>query len=292
MLLGLFGWTAYWLIGLRGLAWVQQDWGNVPLIGAAIAAPLLSFTLMLVSIAAMMGVPVASLDWAMTEGMIVSTDMGWAFLLRATLLIIGLCALLVRHQTKAALPIAALCFAGALLTLGWSGHAAATEGGLGLFHRMNNGVHLLSAGLWLGAIGWFLYLIAKAHRQPALVPAQRLLRAMHHFAPLGVALVGTVALTGLINAQLIFGLENGWAIMTTSYGLLLASKIALVGAMLGLAAQNARVVRQGALSDEEKTNEPPAQLTVLRRSLTGEFVLGVGVTGLVALLGMMSPVPM
>ena len=292
MLLGLFGWTAYCLVGLRGLTWVRQDRGHVALIGAAIAAPTLSLTLMLVSIAAMMGVPVASLDWAMTEAMILGTDMGWAFLWRAALLIGGLCALLVRQQTKAALPIAALCFAGALIALGWSGHAAATEGGLGLFHRLNNGVHLLSAGLWLGAICWFLHLTRMAHRQPDLIPAQPLLAVMHRFAPMGVGLVTIVALTGLINSQFIFGLENSAAVLTTTYGLLLAAKVTLVGGMLALGAHNARVTRRLAVVEDGVMADPETALSALRRSLAREFVLAVSVTGLVALLGTMSPMMM
>ncbi len=292
MLLGLFGRTAYWLVGLRGLNWVQQGQGNVPLIAAAIAAPLLSLTLMLVSIAAMMGVPISALDWAMTEAMIVGTDMGWAFLLRVALLITGLCALLVRQQTNAALPIAALCFAGALMTLGWSGHAAATEGGLGLFHRLNNGVHLLSAGLWLGAICWFLHLTLKAHRQPYDVPPQPLLAVMHGFAPWGIGLVATVALTGLINSQLIFGLENSAEVLTTPYGLLLASKVTLVGGMLAFGAHNARVTRSLAVGVDGAMADAKTALSALRRSLAGEFVLAVSVTGLVAVLGTMAPMVM
>jgi copper resistance protein D len=292
MVLGLFGWTSYWLVGLRRLTSVRQDRRNVALIGAAIAAPLLSLALMLVSIAAMMGVPISSLDWAMTEAMIVGTDMGWAFLLRATLLIIGLCALLVRQQTKAAVPIAALCFAGALMTLGWSGHAAATEGGLGLFHRLNNGVHLLSAGLWLGAITWFLHLTRKAHRQPDAVPAQPLLAVMHCFAPCGVGLVTIVALTGLINSQLIFGLENSVAVLTTPYGLLLAAKVTLVGGMLAFGAYNARVTRRFSVEKDSAMADPDTALSALRRSLAGETVRAVSVTGLVAMLGTMSPMMM
>jgi copper resistance protein D len=292
MLLGLFGWTAYWLVGLRGLTWVRQDQGSVALIGAAIAAPLLSLTLMQVSIAAMMGVPIHSLDWAMTEAMIFGTDMGWAFLLRATLLISGLCALLVGQHIKAAVPIAALCFAAALMTLGWSGHAAATEGGLGLFHRLNNGVHLLSAGLWLGAIGWFLCLTIKAHRQPYDVSPQSLLAVMHGFAPFGVGLVTIVALTGLINSQLIFGLENSVEVLTMPYGLLLAAKVTLVGGMLAFGAHNARATRRLVVGKDGAMADPETALLALRRSLAEEFMLAGGVTGLVAVLGTMSPMMM
>ena len=292
VLLGLFGWTAFRLIGLRGLKWVPQTRGGAVLIMAAIAAPLLSLALMQVSIAAMMGLPIKTLDWAMTEAMILGTDMGWVFLLRAALLIIGLCALLARHRTTAALPIAAACFAGALMTLGWSGHAAATEGALGMFHRLNNGVHLLSAGLWLGAIGWFLHLTVAAHRAPDHGSAPPLLAKMHGFAPLGVGLVATVALTGLINSQLIFGLENGAMVLTTTYGLLLAAKVILVGGMLAFGAHNAGIARRQALAGDSASASSTATLSTLRQSLVGEIALAVIVTALVAVLGTLSPTMM
>lgn len=292
LLLGLFGWTAFRLLRLRGLDWVSQHEGMAALIFVAMCAPLVSIALMLVSIAAMMGAPVSSLDGPMIEAMIVGTDIGTGFLIRLALLVAGLGALLASRAGMFGGLIAAICFAGALLTLSWSGHAAATEGDLGLFHRLNNGIHLLAASLWLGAMCWFLFLTVRAHRQPDFLPAYPLLHVIHAFAPLGVGLVATVAVTGLINAQLIFGLENSVPFLTTPYGVLLAAKVVLVGAMLAFGAHNARIGRQAALDGESERLEPSITLLRLRRSLAGELMLAVGVIGLVAVLGMISPMMM
>jgi putative copper resistance protein D len=292
LLLGLFGWTAFHLARLRHLEWVSQDEGRPALTLVAICAPLLSIALMLVSIAAMMGASVASLDWPMIEAMIVGTEMGMAFLIRLALMFIGLCALLAMQGGKAVQLIAPICFGGALLTLSSSGHAAATEGGLGLFHRLNDGVHLLSTSLWLGAICWFLWLTVKAHRQPDLIPVLPLLRVMHAFAPLGVGLVAAAALTGIINAQLIFELENSVSVLTTPYGVLLTAKVVLFVSMLTFGAHNALIGRQAALDGESERMETSITLSRLRRSLAGELILAVGVIGLVAVLGMMSPIMM
>ena len=183
-LLGLFGWSAFRVIGLRrldsGLGW------RVPLATkvAALAAPLVSAGLMAVSIAAMMGQPVTALDWSTLEAMIGSTPVGQAFVLRLAVLIAALAALW-RAQSAAAVAIAALLYGAALLTLGWSGHAAAAEDAPGLTHRINNGAHLIAAGLWLGAIGWFWALTRWARSQPRRELAPELLRTMHAFAPLG-----------------------------------------------------------------------------------------------------------
>jgi putative copper resistance protein D len=291
-LLGLFGCTAFRWIWLRGLDWLPNKRSISWLIAAAVAAPFLSLALMLVSIAAMMGLPVTALDWTMIQAMIQGTDIGRAFLVRLGLLVIAVLALLARSRSRLALPVAAAAFGGALMTLGWTGHAAATEGVIGLLHRVNNGVHLLAAGLWLGAIGWFLHLSVVAHRRPDHVAPRNLLTATHRFAPLGVGLVATVALTGLINSQLIVGLENGVDVIATSYGVLLAAKVALVGGMLAFGAHNARIGRQHALGDVGEITDPGPTLANLRRSLIGEFGLAIGVIALVAVLGMMSPMLM
>jgi copper resistance protein D len=288
LLLGLFGWAGFRVTSLRAEDWLPERSGRTTAIVAAALAPFVSIGLMLASIAAMMGQPVTTLDWSMIESMTLGTDMGWAFMARTALLVAGLVALVARRKTVG-LAIAALLFAAALLTLGWSGHAAATEGALGWVHRLGNGVHLLAAGLWLGAIGWFLHLTFYAHREPEHASAIPLLTIMHRFAPFGVTLVAVVSITGLLNTQLIFGLENSMATLTTTYGLLLAAKIVIVGGMLAFGAHNAWINRGNVAANISAGQSESAALASLRRSLAIELTLGVVVIGLVAILGMLSP---
>ena len=287
LLLGLFGWAGFRAVGLGTADWMPERSDRTTAIIAAALAPLVSAVLMLASIAAMMGQPLTTLDWPMIESMTLSTGIGWAFMARTALLVAGLLALIIGRS--AGVSIAALCFAAALLTLGWSGHAAATEGALGWLHRLGNGVHLLAAGLWIGAIGWFAHLTAVAHREPGRLSALPLLTLMHRFAPLGVALIVTVSITGLLNAQLTFGIENSAATSTTNYGLLLAAKIAIVGGMLAFGAHNAWVCRRSVGANAGTDQSKGAALSSLRRSLAIELTLGIVVIGLVAILGMLSP---
>ena len=93
LLLGLFGWTAFRVIGLRELNWQQRGNGFAVAMVGAVLAPLVSLVLMLTSIAAMMGQPLFALEGPMIEAMIFGTDLGWAFLFRAALLGGGLIAL-------------------------------------------------------------------------------------------------------------------------------------------------------------------------------------------------------
>jgi copper resistance protein D len=276
LLLGLFGLTLFPLIGLRGVDHAKR-WPGI--LAMAIAAPLVSAALMLVGIAAMMGQPVTALDWSTIEAMVLSTSIGWAFLLRLGMLIAA--ALLLRFSPIAA----ALLFALALVTLPWSGHAAASEGLLGLVHRVNDALHLLAAGLWLGAIGWFALLTAKARHRPS--SARPLLTAMHCFAPTGIALVAIVSLTGLVNAHLIFGLDKTAGMLATPYGQLLLLKIVLVGLMLLCAARHASKVRLRVLAGEAAVPNDTAMLTALRTSLALELALALGVVATVAIVGML-----
>lgn len=281
LLLGLFGGMAFRKIGLR-------RFGALPelrrlLLLAALAAPVITVWLMLASIAAMMGQPIVSLEWASIEAMLFATDMGWAFLARSALIVAALAAVM---ANRSATGFAALCYAFALATLPWSGHAAATEGFVGLFHRLNDALHLHAAGLWIGAIGSFLYLATRAHRMPQRANPASLLDAMHRFAPLGLFLAGTVAVTGAINAELIFGLRSTIQVAQDGYGQMLLLKIALVGLMLGCATFNAQRARRWARSTVGETD----LLKAVRISLAAELVLAALVVASVAILGMMMPV--
>ena len=239
---------------------------------------------MLVSIAEMMGEPLTMLKWASFEAMVLSTDMGWAFIARIVML--SLAALTIAKKEQGGLTIAALFYGLALLTLAWSGHAAATEGTLGLLHRINDGLHLLAAGLWIGAIGWFLHLVISAHRNPNEIAPEPLLDAIYRFAPLGIALVTVVAATGLINSHLIFGLGNGVQVLKIEYGFLLAVKTIFVVLMLLFAARNASIGRQSARAG---INPTITTLVALRASLAAELFLAAGVLAIVAFVGLASP---
>lgn len=289
LLLGLFGLLAFRELGLGRLAAT----GSLPelrgiVFAGAIVAPVISAALILVAIAEMMGQQVSALEWATIQVMVASTSLGWAFAVRLALLIaaIGALAMPPKPWSRAA---AAILLGLAIATLPWSGHAAANEGGLGLLHRLNDALHLLASGLWLGAIGWFAYLVLAAHRRPDRPATATLMETMHHFAPLGATLVGIVAITGVLNAHFVFGLESTIVILGAPYGVLLVIKIALVGGMLLFAARNARLGRRAGRQSLDGQLAAAPLLPQLRRSLLAELSLAALVIGCVAILGLMSP---
>ena len=117
LLLGLFGITAFRCIGLREtLAQRPQCKDNGALALAAVVAPVLTITLMFLSIAAMMAQPVWQLEWTTIEAMVMSTSIGWAFLVRL-LLLLAAAILMMFGRTLTAVSVAALLFGLALTTL-------------------------------------------------------------------------------------------------------------------------------------------------------------------------------
>ena len=290
LLLGLFGITAFRCIGLRTtLASQSIPKGNGALAVAALAAPVLTIMLMFLSIAIMMAQPVWQLEWTMIEAIVMSTSIGWSFLFRLGLLSAAAGILILFRRSTFGVPVAAFLFGLALITLAWNGHAAATEGTWGTVHRLSDAAHLWAAGLWIGAIGWFVHLTRVASRQPDLIVPTALLCDMHKFAPLGVFLVFAVSVTGLVHAHLIFGLDNSADVLRTDYGWLLAAKISLVGLMLLFASRNAILGRRHSRIDQRPADDMNATLSKLRTSLAAEVTLALAVLGLVAVIGMLSP---
>ncbi|MEP7351312.1 MAG: CopD family protein [Sphingorhabdus sp.] len=284
-LLGLFGLTAFATLALRQIAGAQVDVAHSRFLSAsAMIAPVIAAALMLVSIAAMMGQPVWLLEWATIKAMLLTTSMGHAVITQIVLLIVAAGALWAL-PSPTAMRFAAPFYALALFTLAWSGHAAATEALWGLFHKLSDGLHLVAAGLWIGAIGWFVRMAFITHRTPEQIAPEELLTAMHRFAPLGVSLVAIVAITGLINVQMIFGLFNSGAVLETRYGWLLAIKLVFVGVMLLCAARNAMLARRRLCTGESAS----ATLARVRLSLAAELLSAFAILGLVAVLGMASP---
>ncbi|MCL6250459.1 copper homeostasis membrane protein CopD [Altererythrobacter sp. KTW20L] len=290
VLIGLFGLIAYRVTGFRKFD-VRDASGTIAALAVtgATLAPVLSAALFLVSIGGMMGQSPWKLDAATIEAMVLSTEMGWAFLARLAFLLAALAIIVVWTKFRRGLGLAAIFYALALLTLGWTGHAAATEGPLGHIHRINNWAHLLAGGLWIGAVVWFLVLTVKAHRDPQCFAPQPLLERLHRFAPWGVSLVATVALTGLINVHLIFGLDATLKTLETEYGRLLLVKVLFVGAMLGCGARNAAISRRRHKSGHPSIGSDPAALTALRGSLAIELLLAAAVIAFVAAIGINSP---
>ena len=113
-------------------------------------------------------------------------------------------------------------------------------------------------------------------------------RALHGFGLTGTIVVGTIVITGLINAWLLVGLGNLPTLGTTVYGRLLIAKLVLLGGMLGLASLN-RFRFTPAFERSVSAGDYKGALRTLRTSLAVEASCVVAILVLVGWLGTLEP---
>jgi copper resistance protein D len=121
-------------------------------------------------------------------------------------------------------------------SLAWAGHAGATPGLRGELHVTADILHLVAAGAWLGGLLplYILFRLALRQMDQSFDPTIEV--ATHRFSTLGVAAVGTLLATGVVNTWMLVGSLS--ALFETDYGRLLLLKIALFMAMVAIAGIN------------------------------------------------------
>ncbi|WP_248804632.1 copper homeostasis membrane protein CopD [Pseudomonas sp. MWU13-2100] len=185
---------------------------------------------------------------------------------------LGLCLLLLLSLLADARPAVNLLLGFLLLaTLAPVGHGAMLEGLDGRLLMLNQFIHLSGVGAWVGG----LMLLALLLSQPAEHDIKRVLR---RFGELGYLLVAVIIVTGLINVRVLTGAV--WPTpLFSGFALILLIKVLMVALMLGLALFN-------------RVMSPRGRFSVLRTSVTVEWLLGLGAILAVSLLGTLPPMLM
>ncbi|KAB0494076.1 copper homeostasis membrane protein CopD [Pseudomonas vancouverensis] len=188
----------------------------------------------------------------------------WHLLLNALLVV-----LLFTSQSKS-LPLRLVLATLLVATLAPVGHGAMLDGTAGHLLILNQFIHLVCVGSWLGG----LMLLVMILRQP---DGQAIRVILQRFSGVGYALVGGLLITGLINVRVLTG--TFWPTpLFSGFALILLIKAALVVAMLGLA-----------LFNRLRINDCEQRLTTLRASVLLEWLLGMGAVAAVSLLGTLPP---
>jgi len=131
---------------------------------------------------------------------------------------------------KAALAVLAAALVG---SLAWAGHAAGGVGVEAIVHPAADILHLIAAAAWLGALVPLALLLSAAGQDSSIAIART---ATLRFSTLGIASVGTLLVSGIINSWYLVGSIP--ALLGADYGRLLLAKIALFFGMVAIAAVN------------------------------------------------------
>jgi putative copper resistance protein D len=285
---GLFGLSAFGLYGLqegeRGDALAFRPW----LLGAGLLALLLSGIAIALLAAAMAGTPPWPIDREAIGMLLSDSATGTAWKIRMIALVVALIAALIAAWRTIPLGLVAISSGVALATLAWTGHGAMDEGATGWVHLTADILHLLSGGAWVGALLGLGLLVTRPARRTDAAHLMLTHRALHGFGPIGTIVVGTIVVTGLINAWLLVGLGNLPSLGATAYARLLIAKLALFGAMLGLASLN-RFRLTPSFERSVATGDHRRALRILRTSLAIEAACVVTILALVSWLGTLEP---
>ena len=290
-LMALFGLPLFGLYGLKGAERSPEGLRALRLLYAALAVAglILAGLAILGLTASMLGVPLGQVDASSISMLVFETGIGvaWQARMAALLLFLGVA---LTADPAGRVGGAALAFLGgvALSTFAWSGHGAMTEGTAGSVHLVSDIVHLLGAGVWLGALIALSYLLFRPRRIMTAAHVDVSHRALASFAFVGTFVVTVLVLTGLINSWFVIGLQGVGSILDSLYGQLLVAKLLLFLAMLGLAAIN-RYRMTPALEAAIARGDHNAAVTGLRTSLAMETGSAVAILALVAWLGTLAP---
>jgi copper resistance protein D len=215
-------------------------------------------------------------DPTATRAVLFETSVGgaWQAEAGAALLLVATLAASAPYRQAATALAAGLLVASLALT----GHAVMQEGWLGMAHRVNDAVHVLSGGAWLGALVPLLPILAMLNDPERCGAAEMALR---QFSTAGHVAVALAILSGVINTILVLGRwPTDWS---SPYQTMLAAKIALVVAMVCLALVNRyRFVPRMAAHRRDAAG-------AIRSNTIAELTLGLGVIGLVSVFGLLAP---
>ena len=237
--------------------------------------------------AAMAGSIRQALDPASLIAVLTGGPFGWAIIARFALALQAFVALAGLRPSRVLWAILAATGAGVAASFAWTGHGAADEGLPRLVHLVADVLHLLAAGVWLGALAVFALLLLRNNASDAEL--QGLHRALARFAGAGSAAVAILLATGLVNSWFLVGPAHLAGLVQTPYGLLLLAKVALFAAMLALATANRFRLTPG-LGAALAGRAPVTQaVAALRRSVLLETTAAFAVLAVVSVLGTLAP---
>ncbi|MGH7024696.1 MAG: copper homeostasis membrane protein CopD [Caulobacteraceae bacterium] len=221
-------------------------------------------------------------DPQVLASVIQATTFGPLWLARLALLLVAAALILFRPRSARLGWIVPALAALALMSLAGTGHAEVPGGWQGALHAAADAAHLLSAGVWLGAL-WPLGMALARNGGSRGVDDFAVGRLLARFSGVGLLAVVALVASGLVNAWYLVGSAN--RLLTTTYGRMLMVKIALFLTMAALAAANRYWIMPAFAS--ARSAGDPRWLDRIRRHVLFEQLLGLCIVGAVSVLGIL-----
>jgi len=170
-------------------------------------------------------------------------------------------------------------------SLAFAGHAAAGSDAEGTVHLIADIPHLVAAAAWLGALLPLAVLLGATGTKDDDFSIEIARTAILRFSVLGVASVGTLVATGIVNSWFLVGSID--ALIDTDYGRLLSLKVLLFFVMLSIAAYNRLRLTPRMLRERGAVLQ--AALRQLRTNGLMEALVGLIILFSVGILGTLPP---
>lgn len=221
--------------------------------------------------------------WFAFPGPALYTTVGQILIVRL-LLIAAALILFARKSIGAAWTAGAVFSTLAVATVALTGHAqSGVVAGAGL-HLLGDVLHLIAAGVWIGALAWLLMLLS-SHTQ---APRRDIEHALAGFSGVGPGVVAMLIITGIVNSLYLIGPQSALSLWRRAYGLTLLIKLALFAMMFALAAVNRyRLTPRLAIAADGGNTEQT--LRAFKGTIAAETILAVLVLAAVALMGVLPP---
>jgi putative copper resistance protein D len=183
---------------------------------------------------------------------------------------------------------AGLTAAALIVSVAWTGHAAATSGPDFKWRVLADATHLFAASIWPTGLLPFALFLGCARQVDDFSRLGPVLAAASRFSTVSFLTVGVLITTGMINSYFIVG--SFQALVATNYGRLLCLKLFLFLVILGIAAWNR--YRLLPLLLHARASEKSLVFPLLQRLqnfVTTEFGVAVAVVIVVSILGTTPP---
>lgn len=247
------------------------------MVAAAVLALLSAVVWFGAAVAGMAGDPAAALNLDTLSMTATTTPFGQVWISRFVVIAFLAGTVLSPLQGRRRLALTLTTVALALLAA--TGHARVGEGAVGWSHEIADAAHLLTAGLWIGALPCLAMLLTRSEFGRSVLA----LDAVRRFSAVATPAVALLVLTGAASAVILTG--SPWTLASSLWGSLLILKVVIVTAMCALAAGNRWRVTP------ELARDPEAGARRLHRNAMTELALGIAVLAVVAVLGTLAPTP-